>query len=471
MINPILLEQLRPLLLAHATPVYLVGGAVRDMIGGNPVHDLDFAVEYGAIALAFRVGNALGTPAYILDEEREVGRVVLGDTTLDFARFRHPEGGLAADLQDRDFTINSLAFLIGPTDGELIDLCGGIADLAAKRLRPTHPLAISNDPIRALRGIRFAVKYQLTFTDEAVRQIKAAAHCLENCSVERYRDELTNLLMLDHPAEAFVLLQKYQLLDTLLPELADTEQVDQSPPHHEAVGPHSRSTLQRWVEMEREIMADHWSLGKPYLAFLRDHLARPIEGDLTGRQLLRWAAILHDIGKTVTQTRDETGRLRFFEHEAVGAKMAEKRLRQLKFSNSAIKQMVLIIAEHMRPHQLSQQTTLTRRAAYRYYRALAANGLDVGLLALADTFAKTKTENSEYLHEASIVWQLFSEYIDHYDETISPPPLLTGDEMMAVLQLPPGPKIGQLIAELREAQAVGDITHREAAINFIVNRL
>jgi hypothetical protein len=149
---PKLMEELRPFLSQHPHAVYLVGGAVRDAVRGEASHDLDFVVASDAIRLTFKVADRLGVPAYVLDQERDIGRVVLADTTLDFARMR---GTLADDLQERDFTVNALALPATAQFYEsIIDPCGGLDDLKARRLQLTHPQALSADPVRALRAVR-----------------------------------------------------------------------------------------------------------------------------------------------------------------------------------------------------------------------------------------------------------------------------------------------------------------------------
>lgn len=455
-------------------PVYLVGGAVRDWLWDRPIHDLDCVVAKGAIPLAFRVGNALRLPAYVLDQARDVGRVVFPDgATLDIAAFRYAEGGLSADLLDRDFTINALALAVAdvPHQERIIDLCGGRADLEARFLRSTHPLALARDPIRALRGVRFLHHYQLSAAPTVLSEMEAAFQQLPDCTAERVRDELNKLLASDSADLAVEQLQQLGAWAVILPELHAIEKIAQSPPHHEAVGPHSRSTLRQLIAMQKAIVsAQGWPTFcqpmAPFLPYLQESGARAVEGGLTGWQVLRWGAMLHDVGKAVTQTWDaEAQRLRFLEHEAVGARLIEPRLRQLRFSNQAIKQILLLVAEHMRPHALAKEPVLTRRAAFRYFRALEQGGWDVGLLALADTLAKTRVESAEYQHELATVCQLFSAY--QQPDIGRPQPLLDGQEIMRLFGLSPGREIGRLLALLLEAQAVGEVTDRPTAEQFL----
>ena len=146
-----LIDRLRPILSAESQPVYLVGGTVRDALLGRPIHDIDLVVANGAISLTFRMANALSLPAYVLDKERDVGRIIFPneDLTLDIARFRGPT--LEDDLRGRDFTINAMALPIeGQTTGDIIDIYNGREDLAARRLQRVHEDSLADDPVRAL---------------------------------------------------------------------------------------------------------------------------------------------------------------------------------------------------------------------------------------------------------------------------------------------------------------------------------
>ncbi|MFW6096740.1 MAG: phosphohydrolase, partial [Chloroflexota bacterium] len=174
-----LLARIRPLLASRDAPVYLVGGAVRDAILGRPAYDLDFVVEHEAIQLAFSVGDALRVAAYVLDRERDIGRVVLGpDVVLDFARFRGPD--LEADLRARDFTINAMAVDAAnfpPRElNVVIDPTGGLDDLQAGVVRLAYPQAIEDDPLRALRAVRLAWHLGFRVTPETVDAARRGAH-------------------------------------------------------------------------------------------------------------------------------------------------------------------------------------------------------------------------------------------------------------------------------------------------------
>ncbi len=495
-----LLSRILPLLAAGDMPVYLVGGAVRDALLGRTSHDLDFAVPEGGIKLAFRVADALHLPAYVLDEERDVGRVIVrgelgqgeaveGEATmLDFARFRGPD--LAADLRGRDFTINALALPLEPgaddgSDGSIVDYFGGVADLAERRLQLVHAASLREDPVRALRAVRLAESLGFRLTAETEAAVGEAAALLSHSSAERVRDELVKMMGLAYPHRAVEQMWRLGLLAAVLPEIAALEGVTQSPPHHEDVLAHTISVL-RWLPVVEEIV---WGNGEqaesdwhgwrgvmqaavaPYAAGLQAHFGRRVDGGVDGRALFRLGALFHDCGKKGTRTVEEDGRIRFFGHEDVGAKLAAPRLNALAFSNEAIAHVRAIIANHMRPHHLADSTAAngtlpSRRAVYRYFRSAGSAGLDAALLSLADDLARYNGPGpeEEWQRACDVVGRLLDTYFTAYEEVVRPPRLVNGKTLMDEFGLSPGPQIGRLLNLIQEAQAAGEVVDAQGAL-------
>lgn len=481
---PALLGELRPFLSQHPHAVYLVGGAVRDAVRGQASHDLDFTVAADAIRLTFKVADQLGVPAYILDKERDIGRVVLADTTLDFARLR---GTLDDDLRERDFTVNAMALPATAQFYEsIIDPCGGLADLKARRLRLTHSQALQADPVRALRAVRQSIELNLAMTAELETAVSTTAPLLFQSASERLREELGKLIAGPQPAAGVALLHQLGLLTILLPDMAKLDGLEQSPPHHEPVLDHTFSVLRWLVDIEKGVfggtdqvdlaqapIADRPGLAQA-LAPLRDHLqthlSRPVDGGLTGRDLLRLAALLHDVGKGETRT-EENGRFRFITHEIVGAEMAARRLRQLTFSKEAVQYIKRIIRNHMRPLSLAQAQAAkpSRRAVYRFFKESGAAGVDVCLHALADHLATHNGpgEKPAWKRLLGLTGSLLDHYFNQKETAVSPPPLLSGHDVIETLQIKPGPEIGRLLRLLEEAQATGQVTTHPQALAFI----
>lgn len=475
-----LLEQLRPLLDNLEMPVYLVGGAVRDAVLNRVSHDLDLGVPEGAIDLAFSIGDALRVPAYVLDNERDVGRVILPEwqTTIDIARFRGPN--LEADLYGRDFTVNALALPATAHDvSSILDMTNGLADLRAGLIRMIHSDSLTHDPIRTLRAVRQALQFGFELTPETAVAIESAALTLSRTSSERIRDELTRLMAGAQPDQAVRQMAQLGLLSVVLPEVAALDGVAQSVPHHEPVLEHTISVL-RWLVLVELQIAPASSTGDPALQAIADllrpyrlqiqhHLSRPVEGALVGHDLLRWGGLFHDTGKRATQTIGDDGRIRFLGHDDVGAGLASRRMKTLSFSNEAAEHVSRITQGHMRPLHLAASDTLpTRRAMYRFYRATREAGVDIILLSLADHLATYDGPGPEeaWAHLLRIAGVLLSTYYDSYEDVVKPVRLLTGSDLIVELEITPGREIGRLLAEIEEAQAAGHIATREEALDL-----
>lgn len=476
LVLPLLLEQLRPLLQAHRHPVYLVGGMLRDALLNRPSHDLDFVVAAQAIQLAFRVGDQTGWPVYILDRERDTGRVVLpdGKTTLDFACFRGET--LEDDLRARDFTINAIAMPAAAyTTTSLVDPTDGIRHLVHQEIHLTQPTAVAQDPIRALRAVRLA--FVLDFALSPAVQASLRTADLTAVSQERIRDEWFKLLQTAVPHQAMAMLADDGLLAQIAPELNALATVQQSPPHHENVWAHTLSVLHALTQLEtavtmpvNETVQGVQEALLPYLDQLTAHWQRPYDGGINGQLLLRVAALFHDVGKAQTQTVDKDGRIRFLNHDVIGANSAAQRLQTLCLSNEAVSHVANIVRHHMRPLLLAHSnaaTKLSRRAIYRYFRDTGVAGLDVAWLSLADHLATYQDVDDEaWQRLVRVVRQLFESYFTQYEEIIAPEPLVNGRDLMQELHLPPGPEVGRLLRLIREAQAVGEIDTAVAAIEF-----
>ncbi len=479
-------------LLPHAR-IWLAGGPVRDLLLGRDIHDWDFAVAEQGCALARKVANALHAAYYPLDEERDTGRVVVTDphtrrpVMLDFAVLRGAT--LEEDLWRRDFTVNAMALTL---EGVLVDPTGGQADLQAKLIRMTGPNSFTDDPARLLRAIRHASNLRFQLETATKKALKAQANSSATVSPERVRDELLDMLRAVPALHSLRALANVGLLNNVLPEVHALQTVQQSAPHHYAnTLAHTLATLSA-VEGIFELLkgaarppapgsAQIFSLVPtptwawpllaeallPCQAAVLAYLDEPVNAEMPRADLLKWGALFHDVGKAGTRTLGEDGLTHFYGHPETGAQMTETRLQALRFPGKAIAFISTLVVEHMRLANATQGP-LTRRAAYRFYRDTGEAGVCVVLLALADAMAVwgrglTQTRWRALLRHADA---LFRAYFEQPAEIVAPPPLLNGHDLVA-LGLRPGPQMGRILEMLREAQAAGEITTREAAEQFV----
>ncbi len=396
----------------------VVGGAVRDALLGLEPKDVDWLVADARVA-AEDLASRLGGSVFALDEVRGHWRVLTGERTIDLIT---QQGTLETDLEARDFTINAIALR---EDG-LFDPLGGMRDLAAGELVACSETALLDDPLRGLRGVRFVATLPLSWSDATRDQARRAATAIGNNALpmpahERMRDELIHVLLAARPGDALLDAHDLGWLALWLPSLVEGEGIRQGGLHHLDVLHHQLEAVQRLAT------------------------AFP-EADVA----LRLATLLHDVGKPATRTRGPLGRVQFHGHAELGARLAERDLRRLRFDRATIVRVGLLVGWHMIP--LPRSGRATRRFVHRRREALP----DLLSLMLADREAargRLATVASR---------RHYRESVGHILSVLhaSPPlePLLDGETVMALLGLAPGPRVGQALRFVEEARAVGDLT-------------
>jgi len=465
--------------------VWLVGGAVRDAFLERTSVDLDLAVDQGAIALARRVADAWGGDFYALDQERDIGRVLLARPdlpvrTLDFSRLRGDD--ILSDLRSRDFTINAMAVPLSEPD-RLLDPCGGLQDLRQGLLRTCSDGAVADDPLRALRAVRLAAEFSLRIEKETQRQVSQAAAALASISAERVRDELFLIFGQPRPGRAVRVLAHIGLLEAIFPDLRPLRGLQQPPPHTRDAWEHTLSVVDALAELLSVLALEHdeeksadltmaqvsLRLGR-FRAALHGHLAPPLSAGRSARQLLFLSALYHDAGKVTTASRDADGRIHFYRHELAGATMAEARGRALRLSLAEIERLRQTVAHHMRPLWLVGRTS--PRAAHRFFRQAGEAGVDVVLLSLSDLLGVQPLPPPQDRWQArlEVARDLLEAYFERQAEVVHPPALVRGDELAEALAIAPGPEIGRLLREIGEAQADGSVSSRAEAIELARRR-
>jgi putative nucleotidyltransferase with HDIG domain len=465
--TPSQLAVLRAVVAASApgTDVVLVGGAVRDLWLGRAaarVVDLDVALPSGALDVGRRVAERLGGAFVALDPERGAARVVGLGLRLDLTDFRAPT--LAADLAARDFTVDALAVPLRPLlrrgASAVVDPTGGLADLRARRLRPPSPRAFADDPLRMLRGVRLEATLGLRLTPAATRAIRAGAGTLAGVSAERVRDEVLLLLGLRDTARALRRADRLGLLGVILPEVEPMRVTRQPAPHRFTVLEHSL----RAVAGADAVVARAGTLA-PLGEELAGHLAAPLGGGITRAQVLKLAALLHDVSKPETR-RPIAGRIRFFQHDVIGAARARAIGERLRLPAAVVDVLDRLVRHHLRPMHLAGAGTVTERARYRFYRDLGPDTRDLLLLVLVDAAAVRGQSPLALWRRATLVRDLLGG-VEAQRAAVAAPPLLRGEDVMARFDLAPGPEVGRLLRQAREAQDLGLVSTREEALAYL----
>jgi poly(A) polymerase len=456
---------------------WLVGGAVRDRALGRQreIADVDVVVEGDPAAAASAVARAAGRAAHFaLSEEFGAWRVVSRDGSwqVDLEPMRGET--LDDDLALRDFTVNAIA---EPLDGgALIDPLGGLEDLRARRLRMAGPGAFAADPLRVLRLVRVALELGLQADAETLRAARGQAAELRGVSPERVFGELRRIVASSDALQGLEMTSELGAMAVVLPELEELRGVDQSRFHHRDVYGHTMEVLERTIEL-----TSGTGLSAPELApaigshgpEVAELLAEPLADGLTRGEALRWGALLHDAAKPLTrEVRPADGRVTFIGHDARGADLSRAVMERLRASERLRSHVAALVRHHLRLGFLVHEPQpLSRRTVFAYLGACSPVEVDVTLLSIADRLATRGERASESIDtHMRLAGGLLADALRWRAEG-PPRPLLRGDELAKALGIPTGPRIGELLAELAEAQYAGDLSTPEHAVAYARTRI
>ncbi len=468
-----LLTEISRFLNDKGIPAYLVGGFVRDMLLGRDTADIDIAVGADALSVAREIAAALNGKYIPLDEENGVGRVFLPDSRwqIDFTTLK---GDIERDLARRDFTIDAMAIeLKARLDIEnLTDPFNGRDDLSRGLVRAVGETVFEADAARLIRAVRLAAELDFHLDDPTEKLIRQHSHLITGVSGERVREELMRLLALPGAGKRLAYLDELGLLTALIPELDPARGVDQPTVHVWDVFDHSIQTV---VAVEYVLREGPWPyvgedilVPTPWSPELSRHFDEAVSSGSTRRSLIKLAALLHDIAKPRTKTIDDDGRARFLGHPEEGAATAVAIMTRLRFSNREIKLVELLVKYHLRPTQMSHEGFPTRRAIYRYFRDTGEAGIDLLYLCLADHLATRgpTIDPRQWLEHTQMTDYVLAGHLEE-ESVAAPPRLIDGHDLMKIFGLSPGPRLGNLLEALREAQAAGEVTNRQQALDYV----
>ncbi|MCY3866635.1 MAG: hypothetical protein OXG68_14455 [Chloroflexi bacterium] len=440
-------------------PIYLVGGAVRDACLRREVDDIDIAVNGDAVALARWVADAWQADIYIMDRERGVARVFVKRderrVTIDFARFRGST--LAADLRDRDFTMNAMAADLLRDPGELIDPLDGASDLRQRTLRRCSPRSIADDPIRALRAVRLSVQFALKIHPDTAADIRKRAKGLRRTSPERLRDELFKLLSLDKSARGLRVLGHLSLLQYVFPPLAESEGRASLLIGQGSSWTNSLAAVERMSVILKSISGRR-----------TDNTAAAFDLGMLVIQLDRFRALLQTHFAHVYGTGRSRAALLVLAAALHGASAKEARAlaKSLMLTSDEQRRLPLIIESY---RQIAEQAEWSKLDLHRFWHRLGDCGIDAVLLASAFVLGTegSQPKQGDWLKFVERVLTLLDAYFNRFDEVVEPKLLLDGSDIQTLLNVGPGPMIGQLLTALREAQVTGEVRSVADARDFV----
>jgi len=447
------------------TAVYLVGGFLRDFLLGKVSLDFDFALDRGALEFAEIFSNTIKGVYVLLDKERRCARVVKnirGEIyTFDFAEFRAKS--FIEDLEHRDFTINTFSIKISEMDlslniAECIDdLMCGAEDLEMRKIRMVSSAAFSEDPLRMMRAFSLEASLGFSIERKTLVQIKKDRDLIRNVSFERISVELFKIFESRKSDDLIKDMDSFGLLEKIIPQIKGMHKCKQGAYHHLDVWAHSLETI-----VQLEIVLQEFEDNEDMFHYLNEELG----GGRSRRAIVKFAALLHDIGKPDTR-KIEKGKYSFHSHEWVGRKIVRSIARMLKISTKerhAIEDMVNL---HLRPGYLSNYEHPTERSIYRFFRDSKEEAVSILLLSLADQRATrgSLSTDSHQKHHQDICVRLINEFFVKKKEKPFVR-LINGNDLKKYLKLSPSVIIGKILSEVEEAQILGKIKTKTQAKSF-----
>ena len=460
---------------------YFVGGVVRDTLMGRKSEDIDIAVSVDAVTIGRQLAEALGTHCVSLHDEWQVARVVLNDaewsSNVDIATI---QGDIEWDLCRRDFTINAMALPMSEAyhddvEERLLDPCGGLRDLRDGVVRMVSPSAFDADCVRLMRGVRLAAQFEFSLDSDTADAIRERAALVADAPQERVRDELMRLLR-THKAYAGVrLLDELGLLCSVMPELADARDVTQPKEHYWDVFNHLVEAV-GWVDAMFSGDGDVFPLNLvPRFQGMAEYFDVDVSDGFDRLTFLKLTALLHDVAKPSTKTIEDSGRIRFIGHHSEGSEIARDILTRLRFGKRGVEHVAGMVQHHLRPTLIAQKGNMpTRRALYRYYRDAGDIALDTLYLNMADYLAARgpMLELKDWTNHCSLIRYILEEGRSgeegrRRESVQSLPKLVDGYDIIDRFALAPGPAIGKLLETVREAQASGEVSTKEQALELV----
>ena len=490
-----ILTDLKAFFVSSRVPAFLVGGYIRDSLRGAQPGDLDIAILGDHASLAQDLARCFSGTYVPLGRTHQTARVVVSPRDLPYTPFEKGgiggrwtvdvsriEDSIQADLARRDFTVDAMALPISElqTQGweqRIIDPFGGRSDLEKGIIRAVRPSVFQDDPARLLRAVRLAATLGFSIDSGTWELISHQARLISSTPGERVRDELLGIIALDGAKEHLKTLDDLGLLCCIIPELSMTKGVEQPREHYWEVFGHSIHTVEGAERVTAGPQRDPICDVVPWGDEMDGRFGEEVSDGHTRRTILKLGALLHDIAKPQTKAVDAAGRIRFLGHHTLGAHMSSEILSRIRLSSYGTAMVCGMVDNHLRPTQMSQGADLpTPRAVYRYFRDVGDVAIDTLYLNLADHLAARGPDLDPDGWRRHV--ELITHVLDVGTREQSPdraPRLLTGHDLIREFGreygLKPGPLIGALLEELREAQVSGEVDSPETAQEWVRRRL
>ncbi len=471
-------------------PVYLVGGMIRDVLWDSPSKlDFDIAVGGSAKAFADKLAGRLMATCFVLHESTQIYRIALKAkgrhvAQVDVAQVQG--GGIEDDLSRRDFTVNALALKLPLSGTDPIDPTGGLKDIKGRILKATGDEVFPKDPIRLLRAFRIAANLDLRIDRKTLADIHFHRTEITKSAGERIRHEFLGILSSLGSAPWLKCMDETGLLTQVFPELEASRKCAEVYYGKGGALKHSIEVVERMDYLIPNLADIYADLAAP----INDQMLPIFDDSVRHTALLRLSALLHDVAKPACAKKVD-GRLRFFGHEAKGAKMAAGILERLRFSSKETEMVSTVIRHHLRPGNLAANEAISDKAVYRFFRDLGDYGVSLLLLCWSDHASylspailkknikhirkhpspqpcagKRESDTTKTVYHLQVISYLLQHFFFRPDVS-RPVRFLTGHDVMKNFKIEPGPRLGEILKALEEAQAEGRVKNREDAMRFV----
>ncbi len=469
---------------------YLVGGFIRDIALDIDSRNLDIVAQFSPEKISKFVSSIKGAKFFPLDIKRKIFRMIIKNdsdiTTVDFSFYDIIK--IKDELTGRDFTINAIAVPTAifsedyklPTKiikkyyelpyklpFNLIDPFNGLKDLTEGRLRLVSEKALQDDPVRILRAFRFKLFHNLSIPEELEQKIKLDSNMLRFISGERIAEEVLKIFSYDNISSILKEMQELNVLKHIFLSIEDNVGIPQFGYHSEDVFGHLLKCVDKMDNIEEFIKLYLTDYSKQIFS----HLSELIQGDYKRFTFLKLAAFLHDIGKSETKVVDINGKIRFYNHQKVGAEKTENICKDLRLSNKATNYLVKIVEKHMRIPNLLSLEEITDRATYRLIREAGDELIDLILLFYVDLVADPGPLVEKDSEEKMVKYFRRILKLKERVKKQTKKPLIRGDEIIEKFGLTPGPKIGEFLKLIEKERALGNISTKDEALKKIQERL
>lgn len=439
-----IIEQVAVIARQKKVSLYLVGGAIRDILLKRQVKDYDFVLEKIRMPFLNRLKELLGASLFPMGkgEQERVYRLVKDEKTIDLAVMKGDD--IVQDLAQRDFTINAITYAFD--QGSFYADPKAVSDLKEGRIALVSPQALQVDPLRMLRAIRYCCTLPgFDLTAQLKEEITRHSELFSYVAPERTRAELDVIILSPLPAQGLWLMHELGLLSCVFPELTPLACLPQG--RH-----HLTDALCHTIEVVGE--ANRLAIeGNPFAL-------QPTEQE---RLILGYTALFHDLGKPATQSINEEGNIHFYGHPQESSRLAQGIMRRLKFTSRVREGVILLVENHMRILTLATGEPLDK-ALRRLIHTMGEEIRLLLLLGLAETGSKGNGDSGEqrrFMDLCRRIWDLYEK-----EDLIAPEPLLQGRDLLA-LGHPPGPSMGEILSEVRQRQIAGELRNKEEALRFV----